>query len=71
MNEIIFLLFLAVKKVTEITGAIVLRVSMFDDYPIGVQPYIDIVNAMTTELESIRSDLIAGQYEEVVLAKNL
>ena len=63
--------FLAAKKVTEVTGGLLLRVSMFDDFPLDVAPMIKLLNDLTTELGKIESHLIIGQYQEVVRAKNL
>ena len=64
-------LILAAKKVTEVTAGLLLRVSMFENFPISVEPMNKILSDLTDILQNIQTDLIPGQYQEVVKAKNL
>ena len=70
----IFIIFLAAKKVTEVTGGFLLRTSMFPDFPISVSPMISELERATAAMESateLAANLNPGQLEAVVEAKNL
>lgn len=56
---------------TEVTAGFLLRVSLYDDFPLDVAPINNLLDDLTNQLETIKVELISNQYEEVVRAKNM